>query len=202
MSARREGAAAGLMAISLILLVLAFIAPWYHFVTTVPSSHPDVPIVYEDRFYVDNWKRETTLLRWTATLDYDDDVGPWEPLGDVMMVEIVLLLVAVVAAGASSVALLAHRGRIGTVLCAVCVVLLAAIVLYFYLMVPPAVAESLPGLYSVVQLEGFWGECETSTTVLNWEPMVGWYFVIAAAFLQFAALALISFREDRGPQIF
>jgi len=202
LSARREGAAVGLMGISMILLVLAFIAPWYHFVTTVPSSHPDLKMVYEDRFYVDNWEREITLLHWTATLDYDDDTGSWQPLGDVMMVEIVLLLAAAVATGFAVAAVLVRRRLIGTVLCAVGVVLLAVIVLYFYLMVPPAVAESLPGLYSVVQLEGFWGEWEAPTTAINWGPMIGWYLVIAATFLEFAALALISSREDRGPQIY
>jgi hypothetical protein len=190
------------MAISMILLVLAFIAPWYHFVSTFPSSYSDIGVVFEDRFYVDNWQREFSVPPLTTTLDYDEDVGTWEALGDVMMVEIVLLLAAVAATGAAAAALFVRRGRVGTVLCAVGVVLLAVIVLYFYLMVPRAVAESVPGLYSVVELERFWGEWKVSTSTFNWGPMVGWYLVIAAAFLEFAALALLSSRGDRGPQIY
>jgi hypothetical protein len=169
------------MAISMILLVLAFIAPWYHFVSTFPSSYSDIGVVFEDRFYVDNWQREFSVPPLTTTLDYDEDVGTWEALGDVMMVEIVLLLAAVAATGAAAA---------------------AVIVLYFYLMVPRAVAESVPGLYSVVELERFWGEWKVSTSTFNWGPMVGWYLVIAAAFLEFAALALLSSRGDRGPQIY
>lgn len=191
-----------MMAISLILLVLAFVAPWYHYVSTIPSSSPYTTLVYEDRFYVDNWQREITFPPWTATLDYHEDVGSWQAVGDVMLVEIVLLLAAVVVTAAAAAAVFVRGGQFGTVVCAIGAALLAAMVFYFYLMVPPAVAESVPGLYSVVQAEGFWGECEVSATTINWGPTVGWYLVIAATILESTALALISSGGVRGPQIY
>jgi len=190
------------MAVSLILLVLAFVAPWYHYVSTIPSTSPYTTLIHEDRFYVANWQREITSPPWTTTLDYYGDVGSWQAVGDVMLVEIVLLLAAVVVTVAAAAAVFIRGGQFCTVMCALGAVLLAAMVFYFYLMLPPAVAESVPWLYSTVEIEGFWGECEVSATTINWGPTVGWYLVIAAAFLEFTALALTFSGGSRGPEIY
>lgn len=201
MSGARKGKGLALMGMSLAMLALAFVLPWYHLTSTIHLTAMGDAVSYEHRFYLMGWTREVADMNVIVTGEYGGDLNAWEALGEVMLVELTLLLLAAALTVGGVTTVLLRRRAPSFYLCHSAAIVLVVMPVFFFLFAPMALAGSLMSQDGVSSFESFWGTQDVLAYTYSWGPMMSWYLVIVCAAMQVAASELISPPAQTGPGI-
>lgn len=200
----RRIATLGSAAASALLVVLACALPWYsleeEFKGGILGSLTWNAGVL---FYVDEWKRGATGTD-VITHGYDDDESPWERVGDVMVVESVLVLMGALSLMLGAAAVLMRKRVMATLLCGAGTLVLASVTVYFFAMIPAALTDSDYLAGDPIEFDSFWGRDEVMMSdwyaAVEWGPDVGWFLVVVSTGLAFSAFLLVYPRGADHPE--
>jgi len=193
----------GLAAASALLVVVACALPWYVVAFEFEGGILGSLTLYGDhRFYVDEWEVRMTGTD-VVTHDYDDE-NLWAKVGDVMMVESVLVLAGAVSLMFGAAAISMRKRAMATLLCGLGALMLASMTVYFFVMIPDALTASEYPSGDPIDFDSYWGSDEVMMShwyvAFEWGPAAGWYLVALSTVLAFSAFGLVLRQEVDLPK--